>query len=86
MMLDLVDQFEAAEDEVIENIGEEFVTDNILALRQRVRPIYDSVYHQIMLIFEGVDSAETVEAEGVHAPLTNDDLCSIQRPKMPPGL
>jgi len=41
MLVDLVDQFEALEDEVINHPGEEFVLDDILTLRQQVRPLYD---------------------------------------------
>ena len=44
MYVDLNDQLEEAEDEVIDNPGEEFVLDNILELRQRIRPLYDFVY------------------------------------------
>ena len=40
MLVDLVDRYEALEDEVIDHPGEDFVLDNILLLRQQVRPLY----------------------------------------------
>jgi magnesium transporter len=41
MLVDLVDQHEALEDEVIDHPGREYALDDILTLRQQVRPLYD---------------------------------------------
>jgi len=43
MSVDLVEQFEAMEDEVIDHPGQEFVLDDIMTLRQQVRPLYESI-------------------------------------------
>jgi magnesium transporter len=50
MLVDLVDRFETLEDEVIDNPGEDFVLDDILALRQQVRPLYDPLLSSRELI------------------------------------
>jgi magnesium transporter len=41
MLVDLADRFEALEDEIIQNPGEDYVLDEILTLRQQIRPLYD---------------------------------------------
>ena len=58
MYVDLNDQLEEAEDEVIDNPGEAFVLDNILELRQRIRPLYDFVY-QIRATIKEILEEET---------------------------
>ncbi len=43
MFVDLVQQFEIFEDEVIASAGKDTILDGILALREQVKPLYDSV-------------------------------------------
>ena len=50
LLVDMVDRFEALEDEVIDQPGEEFVLDDILTLRQQVRPFYDPLLSSRELI------------------------------------
>jgi Mg2+ and Co2+ transporter CorA len=50
MLVDLVDRYEALEDEVIAHPGEDSVLDDILALRQQVRPLYDPLLSSRELI------------------------------------
>lgn len=50
MLVDLVDRYEALEDEVTAYPGEDFVLDDILTLRQQVRPLYDPLLSSRELI------------------------------------